>query len=115
MILMIRSIVTLTVSFGIMWTQKEGEVNAVLWKEVKFDELGLIVVRSVLSFIALATSYESLRGLSLGLYSAIHVAQPLISYTIGYCMLDRSIHLTEVANLNLSILAIYLIAKDEYP
>lgn len=79
------------------------------------EQLALLSVRSILSFIALATSYESLRYISLGLYGAVHIMQPLISYIVGYCMFDRGMHITEIANLHISAIAVYFIAKGEAP
>lgn len=79
------------------------------------EQIALVCIRSILSFIALATSYESLQYISLGLYGSIHIMQPLISYMVGYCMFDRSMHITELANLHISAIAVYLIAKGEAP
>jgi hypothetical protein len=113
--LVVRNLCTLVASY---YSLRQQQFLGGIWSSAKSlspEQLTLIGVRSILSYVALATSYESLRSISLGLYGAIHTMQPLISYIVGYCMLNRSMHLTEVANLHVSALAVYLIAKGEAP
>ena len=110
-ILLLRNLLIIPIAYCLMKSEGAISGGAVLSTEHK----AIIIVRSILSYISIAASYESLKYLSMGLYSSIHVLQPLFSYFIGFCIFNRQMHITEIANFQISIIAIYIIAREEMP